>query len=34
MAWTMRTVWASLAALALTAAPLRAETLADALAYG
>ena len=34
MAWTMRTVWASLAAMALTAAPLRAETLADALAYG
>jgi outer membrane protein len=35
MAWTMRrTVWASLAALVVAAAPVRAETLADALAHG
>jgi outer membrane protein len=34
MAWMRRTVWASLAALVVAAAPVRAETLADALAYG
>jgi outer membrane protein len=33
MAWKMRTVWASLA-LFLAVSPLRAETLADAMAYG
>lgn len=34
MAWKMRTVWASLGALVLATAPVRAETLADAMAYG
>ena len=34
MAWMRRTVWASLAALVVAAAPVRAETLADAMAYG
>lgn len=33
MAWKLRTVWASLA-LCLAVTPLRAETLADAMAYG
>jgi outer membrane protein len=34
MAWKLKTVWASTAAIFLAAMPLRAETLADALAYG
>lgn len=34
MALKLRTVWASVAALMIATVPLRAETLADAMAYG
>lgn len=34
MAWKLRTVWASVAVLMVATVPLRAETLADAMAFG
>jgi outer membrane protein len=34
MAWKLRTVWASVAMLMVATVPVRAETLADAMAYG